>query len=55
MDFIMNGEKLPVNDEHYQPSFIAADVNELSKDVEARRALRELKLLTVNEEDEKEK
>jgi len=55
MEFNRNGTKLDINDGHYQPSFIAANVDELSKNDDARKALRELKLLTVNEEEDKAK
>ena len=55
MEFNRNGEKLDVGDGHYQPSFIAANVDQLSQNADARKALRELKLLTVNEEEDKER
>ena len=55
MDFLRNGTKLDIDDGHYLPSFIAANVDQLSMNADARRALRELKLLTVNDDEDKEK
>ena len=41
VDFIHNGRKLPIGREHYWPSFVARDVNELRENTNTRKALRE--------------
>ena len=54
MEFIHNGKLLNINKEHYDPSFIARDVDELGENKDARLALRKLNLMAADEEKKEE-
>ena len=50
MEFLRNGIKLDINEQHYEPTFIASNVDELSNNQDARKILRDRQLLTLAED-----
>ena len=54
MDFFRQDAQLQINPEHYEPSFIAKDVDELSRNAGTRQALRQYKILEDGPEEQEE-
>lgn len=54
MDFFRQDAQLEINPEHYEPSFIAKDVDELSRNAGTRQALRQYKILEDGPEEQEE-
>jgi len=54
MEFFHKDARLNINAEHYYPSFIARDVEELSQNANTRKALRQYKIFDDGQEDNDE-
>lgn len=53
--YYKGGEKMDINDQHYKPSFIAKDVEELRENPRTRKVLRKHNIFRGEQEDEKYK
>ena len=46
MDFFQKGQQIEFDNKHFEPTFIAKDIEEIRNNVEQRKVLKQFKLFT---------